>query len=99
MYPAPPLLSTAKSARYRAQERTTKKSMKGETTEDKQDDKLASAITEEMNFSVTVSEKKRQPKHDVAPFTRSIEKIWPTLDRTGSGLVAVTESGGEFKEF
>jgi len=93
-------LDCEESARYRAQEQTMNESMKGENTEDKQYDDLASAIKEELNFSLNVAENGRQPRHDAVPLkdwtsTRSIGKNLRGLEREGIGLNAVSVSGGE----
>jgi RAV-like factor len=93
-------LGYEESVRCQAQEQTKNESVKGESTEDKQDDELASAMTEELNFSLTVSENGRQPKHYAVPFkdwtsARSMEKNPRGLERTGSGLSIVTGYGGE----
>jgi len=90
------------SARDEAREQTTNEAMKGDySTEDKLDDEVASAMTEEFNSSfMGMSENARYLKQEGALFkdwasTRSMERNHRGLERKGSGMSGMSGSGGE----
>jgi RAV-like factor len=91
-----------RSAGDEAQEQTGNKAMKGGySTEDRQDDEVGSAMTEEFNSSfIGVSENRRQPKLDAVRLkewtsARSEEKSPGGMERMERGLSVVAGSGGE----